>query len=195
VGVQHVDLARLADQLAPRAPIVVVAKHLCGAASDFALRAIIAANSERARAAAAAGALQDAGADGGVQAVMLGTCCHHRCEWTAYPNRPFVRSFLVHGATAQNEESTDDDEGAADADADEDVRAEFARLCKLSSRGVNAHERSARADGGRRAKDLLDEGRAAFLRTHGFEARLMRHVDASVTPENVLVLGKLRRTT
>ena len=63
-------------------------------------------------------------------------------------------------------------------------------LTRLSSRGVNADDASARADAGRRAKDVLDLGRVAFLRSHGYRnARLVRYVDASVSPENVLVVA------
>ena len=43
LGLEHVSLDGLRDAYAPGRPIVVVAKHLCGAASDFALRAVIAA--------------------------------------------------------------------------------------------------------------------------------------------------------
>ena len=49
------------------------------------------------------------------------------------------------------------------------------------------------ADVGRRAKDVLDEARAEYLRSHGFEARLSTFVDASVTPENVLLVARRRR--
>ena len=45
------------------------------------------------------------------------------------------------------------------------------------------------ADVGRRAKDVLDEARAEYLRSHGFEARLSTFVDASVTPENALIVA------
>ena len=37
---------------------------------------------------------------------------------------------------------------------------------------------------------MLDLGRVAFLRSHGYRnARLVRYVDASVSPENVLVVA------
>lgn len=104
---------------------MVVAKHLCGAASDYALRAL---------AAACAAAHPPLG-------VVLGTCCHHRCAWEAYPARAFLRQSAAVGRS----------------------RSEFGALCRLSSRGVQAADLSARADTGRRAKDLLDEGRVRFL--------------------------------
>ena len=66
---------------------------------------------------------------------------------------------------------------------------EFAALCRISSRGVVASDSSERADTGRRAKDLLDEGRLRFLRSHGYTARLVTYVEADVTPENVLIVA------
>ena len=36
---------------------------------------------------------------------------------------------------------------------------------------------------------VLDEGRASYLRQLGYDARLRRYCDASVTPENVLVVA------
>ena len=154
LGLEHVSLDGLRDAYAPGRPIVVVAKHLCGAASDFALRAVIAAC---------------AGPHPPV-AVVLGTCCHQLCNWRAYPNRAYLEAL---GISAR----------------------QFGLLCRLSSRGVNGGDPgSERAAVGRRAKDVLDEGRAAFLREHGFEARLCTYVDASVTPENVLLVAT-RRTT
>lgn len=153
VGIEDVQLSALRDSLAPGRPIVVLAKHLCGAASDYALRAIAASSSD-------------------VRGVVLSTCCHHRCTWSSYPSREYLRSLRC-----------------------ADSRSAFDMLCRLSSRGVNAHDFSARADAGRRAKDLIDEGRAAFLRERGYDASLARFVDASVTPENVLIVGSLSECT
>lgn len=150
LGLEDADLAGLRDALAPGRRPVVVAKHLCGAASDYALRAIAAAS----------------GRASPPLAVLLGTCCHHRCEWGAYPARDFLHDAL----------------GVADP-------ARFGQLCRLSSRGVDAFDASEGASGGRRAKDLLDEGRARFLRAHGYDVQLVQYVDASVTPENALIVA------
>ena len=157
VGLEHVDLARLREEVAPKATgLVVLAKHLCGCASDYALRASVAASPRRS-------ASQEP------LALVLATCCHHRCTWPSFVNRRLlIQSGLAEGGF-----------GAA----------EFDRLCRVTSRGVNAHDRSTRADHGRRAKDLLDEARADFMRSHGFSTRLTRFVDASVTPENVLLIA------
>mmetsp|Transcript_7248 Transcript_7248/g.20684 ORF Transcript_7248/g.20684 Transcript_7248/m.20684 type:complete len:402 (+) Transcript_7248:26-1231(+) len=150
LGLEDVDLTGLRDVLAPKRPTVIVAKHLCGAASDFVLRAI------------AAAALRPQPP----VAVVLGTCCHHKCDWSAFPNRQFLQQTL--GIESERD---------------------FRILCRLSSRGVVASDFSPRADAGRRAKDLLDEARASFLSAQGYDVRLITYVDADITPENVLIVG------
>ena len=46
-----------------------------------------------------------------------------------------------------------------------------------------------RTDVGFQCKRLLDEGRRRYLERHGFSARLVRYVPATVSPENVLLLA------
>ena len=177
LDVQHVDLASLRDTVAPGRSIVVIAKHLCGAASDFTLRAFVSACDR----------------SDPPLAVVLGTCCHHRCEWTAYPNRKSLTELLVPSEAPESKDQPSEDKETALAQGSSNTfgRDEFELICRLSSRGVDGADLSARADAGRRAKDLLDHGRAEYLRGHGFkDARLVPYVDASVTPENVLIVAR-----
>ena len=150
IGVEDCDLKALRDKFAPGRRLVIVAKHLCGAASDFTLRAVHSSSPL-------------------VEAIVLGTCCHHRCDYDAYPAREYLNALNLTSA--------------------------FGSLCRFSSRGVDAFATTSRADTGRRVKDLLDEGRASFLREAGYDANLVRYVDASITPENVLVVGRHRGVT
>ena len=39
---------------------------------------------------------------------------------------------------------------------------------------------------------LLEEGRLRYLREHGWDARLVRYVDASVTPDNLAIIATKR---
>ncbi|XP_041969695.1 tRNA:m(4)X modification enzyme TRM13 homolog [Aricia agestis] len=66
VSLAHVPAVRAADN------VVGLAKHLCGAATDFALRALVAA--------------QEAGGEGAgrVAGAVLATCCHHRVHPAHY---------------------------------------------------------------------------------------------------------------
>ena len=45
---------------------------------------------------------------------------------------------------------------------------------------------------GRLARRLLEEGRLRYLREHGWDAKLVRYVDASVTPDNLAIIATKR---
>lgn len=79
--------------------LVLLAKHLCGAGTDVALRCGMQCEGS----AAAAGSAAD-GRPAGTAAtaprlrllgVAVAPCCHHRCTYGAYVNRPFLER---HGA-------------------------------------------------------------------------------------------------
>ena len=54
-----------------RSPVVALSKHLCGCATDLALRCL-------------------ANAGGPVGGLCVACCCHHRCEWASYVAKEFV---------------------------------------------------------------------------------------------------------
>jgi len=80
-----------------------VAKHLCGEASDFALRCLVGAaagqeaspdgtRSEE----SSVNPVGDGGQGGGaMDAVLIATCCHHRCRWGSYVNKPWFERVLA----------------------------------------------------------------------------------------------------
>ena len=74
--------SRLVETPVPH-EFVGVGKHLCGAASDFALRSLLAAPPSGTHAgSAAAHATPRRRAE--CRGVCLATCCHFRCTWKAY---------------------------------------------------------------------------------------------------------------
>ena len=148
IGLEDLLLQPLCERVAPGRRCVVAAKHLCGAATDFALRAVVAAR----------------GMGAAPIAVVLGTCCHHRCAWAAYPNHAFLAQ---HGVG----------------------RADFERMARLTGAGVDRRVAHDSVDLARRAKDLIDQGRVEYLRANGFDASLETYVDAAVSPENVLIVA------
>uniref|UniRef100_A0A3Q2ZAZ2 tRNA:m(4)X modification enzyme TRM13 n=1 Tax=Hippocampus comes TaxID=109280 RepID=A0A3Q2ZAZ2_HIPCM len=186
IDIQHLDLTKV-PLLERRLPLVGVGKHLCGAATDLALRCLFRSRPTPGREAGRPPKRLKAEAahPGGVAGLALALCCHHRCEWRHYVGRRFF-SDLGLGP------------------------AEFSAFCRMSSWatcGVRAAPRAAGAeeasDGGlpspsererigRRCKLLLDAGRVEFLRAEGFDARLTRYVGAGVTPENVLLTAAPR---
>ncbi|XP_069581867.1 tRNA:m(4)X modification enzyme TRM13 homolog [Brachyistius frenatus] len=217
LDIQHLDLSKVLMVRQKRLPIVGVGKHLCGAATDLALRCLLGTPGpgeeteppQKRLKPEPSGprpgdSLETAAPDSGpgpgsgpVLGLAVALCCHHRCEWRHYVGQQF---FLQRGLGA----------------------AEFSAFCRMSSwatcglrptnqdwpppdltnqRGddeehVPADETDAvngflppaeRQHVGRLCKLLIDAGRRHFLKTKGFNSKLSRYVNMKETLENVLL--------
>ncbi|XP_061594105.1 tRNA:m(4)X modification enzyme TRM13 homolog [Cololabis saira] len=214
VDIQHLDLSKVPLLLQRKLPLVGVGKHLCGAATDLALRCMLGTPgvgaetepppkrlkpSEEPRVGPESGlpGLETGGGPDAVLGLAVALCCHHRCEWRHYVGQQF---FLQRGLGA----------------------AEFSAFCRMSSwatcglrlanqespsqepanqRGDDdEHEPAEERDTvsgflsaaereriGRLCKLLIDAGRCHFLQTRGFTSKLTRYVSSHVTLENILL--------
>lgn len=185
----------------------IFAKHLCGAATDLALRALAALLIGSAAAQKFAGdsgseVALDAAADvtsSGLAAfggVALATCCHHRCSWTSYVGKPlFRREVAARGSSAA-------DAAPALFKATSLASSWAASFGATGVRAPLPPEDDARRKFGRQCKDLLDAGRCEYLRTvlqaaaqsGGNKLALPRigvavFCDESLTPENRVLLA------
>ena len=164
---------------------VVVGKHLCGGATDLALRCIadcrLPSSSYEGPAEGDPAAAPEARP--GVLALGIATCCHHRCTLDTYVGAEvlgelrFAAQDLEHvfwlssWATLKGGAH-----GAVEAPGREDLYFSSIPL-----------ER--RVETGRRCKQLLDAGRLEWLRRRGYKASGVRYVTREVTPENYLLVG------
>ncbi|KAF1385192.1 hypothetical protein PFLUV_G00105170 [Perca fluviatilis] len=211
VDIQHLDLSKVPLLRQKKLPLVGVGKHLCGAATDLALRCLMETPGPREQTEPPPKRLRTserepdpdpdpdpAGGPGPVLGVAVALCCHHRCEWRHYVGRSF---FLQRGLGAK----------------------EFSAFCRMSSwatcglrpanqdappqgqeptnqRGEEEHEPAEEADAvigfltaaerehvGRLCKRLIDGGRLDFLETHGFTSTLTRYASSQLTLENILL--------
>lgn len=80
--ISEFDIRKL-DLLQRAKHIVGVSKHLCGAATDFAIRCILNGN-------------ENDRSDGKTEAFIIALCCHHRCAWQPFVGKEF---FQKHGVT------------------------------------------------------------------------------------------------
>uniref|UniRef100_A0A3P9LUZ5 tRNA:m(4)X modification enzyme TRM13 n=1 Tax=Oryzias latipes TaxID=8090 RepID=A0A3P9LUZ5_ORYLA len=214
VDIEHLDLSKVPLLQDKKFPLVGVGKHLCGAATDLALRCLLETSRLRdpeteppqkrlkPSEPAAEATPGDSGACSGasvgpVLGLAVALCCHHRCEWRHFVGRQF---FLERGLGA----------------------AEFSAFCRMSSwatcgvraanqdysshhstnreRAKEEHEPLDETDTlnkflsaverekiGRLCKRLIDSGRCHFLKSQGFSSRLTCYTDQGVTLENVLL--------
>ena len=177
------DLARLELPLPPeaRGGVVVIAKHLCGSATDAGLRALCAPDGALA---AWAGAC------------CIAPCCHQKARPAAHCNRRFLAE---RGFGADDAERT---RGGAVSEREFRTLTMLVQISRAAdARGFAGYKRSnfLRVLGfrrcrelGRLARRLLEEGRLRYLREHGWDARLVRYVDASVTPDNLAIIATKR---
>lgn len=207
-----IDLCQACETPAQPVARVAVAKHLCGRATDFALRSIVdAANGDS--------------SDGpAMQAIMIATCCHHRCTWSTYCGRQLLcdlgfgeRDFALLAlisswatvcdrsgdAEGSGRSSPTTATGSSGKGAAVPTRpAELDGSCEHSTADTDALRQleqsldgqfsssAARRELGRMCKRLLDQGRLRYLQQHGYCARMQAYVSEDVTPENVVIIAE-----
>ena len=171
---------------------VVLGKHLCGGATDLALRCVAACrpyDSSGSRLPGEGGAGVGPGVpEGGGQpprilALGVATCCHHRCSPSTYVGAEVLREndfserdlenvfWLSSWATLKG-----GGHGAPEPPGRDDLYFSSLSLQR-------------KVDTGRQCKQLLDAGRLEWLRRRGFSVKGVRYVDPEVTPENFLLLA------
>jgi tRNA:m4X modification enzyme len=100
VDIKDLDMTRVAA-VAGR-DVVVTGKHLCGAATDLALRCCLDTISNRRQTQSNNTATtadtnnnseNNTLAPFSVKGVAIATCCHHVCSWRTYVNKPFLRAL------------------------------------------------------------------------------------------------------
>ncbi|XP_072945447.1 tRNA:m(4)X modification enzyme TRM13 homolog [Epargyreus clarus] len=179
------DLAHLALDKVPEVlesgSVVGFAKHLCGVATDYALRCLMATGAARR-----------------LRGAALATCCHHRCDADSYVGTEYMQELginseelnimfgIVSWATCGDGRSRErrQREGGAGEPGDAGDAANAGDIS--NARFVCG---AGRAAAGLRAKALLDAGRARFLQSGGLRTRLCRFVPPAVSPENLCILA------
>jgi tRNA:m4X modification enzyme len=167
--------------------LVVIAKHLCGAGTDLALKALRAASK--------------------VDVCVLATCCHGVCEWNHYVGRNFLATQFGDGFGAEEFEllrkwSTGtvavtandvekDNEHQPASETEDDSRDPFGVTAIVESLKLNCGIQGL----GRACQRLIDAGRCDYMEntlfasgTHNVE--LHHYVDASVTPQNAVIVAR-----
>ncbi|XP_049544579.1 tRNA:m(4)X modification enzyme TRM13 homolog [Anopheles darlingi] len=171
------DIADLAlekvDGLTGRRAIGI-GKHLCGGATDLALRCLVRCQQE---------------GDTPVQGGLFALCCHHRCDWRSFVGKSFLLangigrqefellvrmvSWAVCGTGMSRERRAEE---AANGGASE-VKLDRCQLTRAERETI-----------GWKCKRILDIARIQYLECHGFVPHLRRYVTDDITPENVCLV-------
>lgn len=151
--------------------IVGVTKHLCGAATDLALRCLVNTKAFNEK----------------VKGGVFTFCCHHRCRWIPYTGKNFfeennlnVTDFTIMCAMAswatcgtglsRNEKHISGDE------------------LKQNNRDVEIGlTRSEKEEIGRISKIILNWGRLCYMEKHSYSCKLHYYVDQTVSLENMCI--------
>ena len=187
--------------------VVLVAKHLCGLATDLSVSSIHHLVREN--------TTEATSSDGpAFQGLAIATCCHHACSWVDYTGIEWLcteqgfteAEFGVMkqwSGWAHTIKFTDEDKkGSARCERTSGTEAEWSagndeeEACCEHSAPVNEStvrpaDLSSRemSDVGKMVKRILDQGRVMYLRRLGLPARQVRYCDPSLSPECYMIIA------
>jgi tRNA:m4X modification enzyme len=103
--------------------------------------------------------------------IVIAFCCHHRCEYSHYVGHEYLES---EGFTSN----------------------EFPIISKIASWATcgikqfdNKEDCCERESIGRKSKALLNWGRLEYLKSYGFNCRLVHYTDRDTTLENTCIIA------
>ncbi|KAG5324669.1 TRM13 enzyme, partial [Acromyrmex heyeri] len=176
------DIADLQlNQISEIQPIkykVGIAKHLCGTATDLAIRCLVKSMNSEPKV--------------DVRGLIVAFCCHHKCEYSSYVGRKYLQQCgfttdefpvlcsIVSWATCGCRLKSDVN---SPSDATSDT---------ASSISSKSDEREVI---GRKAKTLLNWGRLAFLKSVGFQAELLYYISTDISLENMCIVATRERSS
>ncbi|KFV91424.1 tRNA:m(4)X modification enzyme TRM13, partial [Eurypyga helias] len=211
VDIQHLCLSKVPVLEEKKLPVVGIGKHLCGAATDLALRCLVESYTtccdgeseepapKRCRKDEADVASNDS-ADSRrnkascvpVAGIVITLCCHHKCDWTHYVGREFFQTAGLgaeefHYFQRMSSWATCGMRGAAASGSEDpaDGREQECSRTAHASHGTLAAEE--RKELGRLCKLLIDHGRVEYLQRRGYTAVLQYYTEPAVSLENVLL--------
>ncbi|GFT00174.1 tRNA:m(4)X modification enzyme TRM13 homolog [Nephila pilipes] len=214
IDIQHLFLGKVPSIQDKIDKVVGVSKHLCGGATDLAIKCLINSliserNGEKVK--------------HKICGLLMALCCHHQCSWDTYIGKDFLekhnfterdfklmcciaswatcglrKTVLEKNDTVYSEENATD-EGDENLKKNESVKnnstinsEEHAEdipdeilLNRYNKLNLKHEEREVI---GLQCKRLIDAGRIFFLKEAGYDAKLTTYIDKSVSLENVALL-------
>ncbi|XP_029473295.1 tRNA:m(4)X modification enzyme TRM13 homolog isoform X2 [Rhinatrema bivittatum] len=216
IDIQHLCLNRIPILVKQKLPVVGTGKHLCGAATDLALRCLVESygsqeeeptpkrlkteNSEitdNTGKNTPEGWLPVAG-------IVIALCCHHKCDWKHYVGKEFFHTLGLQATDFSLYRRMSSWATCGMRQTETDAPAPSARSSESSSKAEDHHTNyesteclsdelhgklpvEERETIGRLCKLLIDHGRLWYLRQKGYDAALQYYTSALVSLENILL--------
>ncbi|XP_046839143.1 tRNA:m(4)X modification enzyme TRM13 homolog [Xenia sp. Carnegie-2017] len=222
IDIQHLNLKNVplisnSDQY-----LTGVSKHLCGAATDLALRCLM-NTSESSRSVILTQKRADERVckrmkleDSRVNGLAFALCCHHCCSWDTYVAREFLEfhgfneyyfnivcgltSWATCGSRHNVREKKTNGEDTLTVNNAETLNNKTNGDSKALQDKENVSclkslglSKSESEHIGRQSKRLLDVGRLSYLNKHDLDTCLVYYVDRSVSLENVALIAWNRK--
>lgn len=183
MDIRHVDVSKV-EQVRGAARVVGVAKHLCGSASDLAVRSL--------------SQLHLLGGGGRYVGLAVATCCHHACSHSDYAGQRWLTQT---GISADEFALLRRWSGWANVDLTKPRSTSKEVEGVQDEHAVPVEQQAGPADRppglteaqlpivGRKVKRVLDYGRVLHLRAAGMSVRYLPYCEAALSPECMLIIA------
>lgn len=141
-----------------------VSKHLCGGATDLALRCMIRGNQSGVK----------------TSNFIICVCCHHQCSWNTFVGKEWFIANGIDRKTFNILIKMVSWFTCGDGLSREKQNTPEKEL-----------ERKEKEEIGWKCKRLIDHARVQYMIDNGYKAKLSSYAEKSVTLENVCIIGKL----
>lgn len=171
IDIKDLDLYKV-SQL-NKSEVTIVGKHLCGEATDFALKCVLSN-------------LKDSAVT--FRGLAIAPCCHHACKWSSFVNTSFLERlgfnetdfcYLIRMTGWATTQSTGCKSHGLSSDFA--IHAEDIHACRALSSDDKLRV-------GRHVKLILNTARVLWCKERGFDVSLEEYTNFFVTPENQLIL-------
>ncbi|XP_057300356.1 tRNA:m(4)X modification enzyme TRM13 homolog [Hydractinia symbiolongicarpus] len=223
IDIQHLNLANVLPLTNSELEIVGVGKHLCGGATDLSLRCLFENQEKETKEEQPSKRIKKGSIASRIHSILFALCCYHRCTWSTYVGTKYLSdkgfsSLDFHRITKMagwatcgferrtTETQKDDDRVAEEKISKEhedraveeenskehDDRAVEKKNLKVhAGLGLTSHEQE---EIGRMCKRIIDHGRLEYIRSYGYRCELIKYVDKEITPENIALCVRRRKT-
>ncbi len=175
--------------------LVIIAKHLCGLATDLAIRSILPFQND---------------SDGKrvserVQGVAIATCCHHALSYQDYTGIDLLRYYnisskefdvlktwsgWINASRAAAGGNRSNIEGKADEEEENEHTFTEGKHQSTRPSSITTEEMVVV---GRKIKRIFDAGRVQYLQSLGFNALQIQYCDSSLSPECVMIIANRKK--